>query len=293
LRTAVVLLAARPRRKRDPVNYLIGYHHVVQSLRRHHASIPEVVVMSPDLDETPAGADRLVRIDPRPFGVIRRTQSAFGRSVYFKLALFTLDYDRVIYLDTDLLIVGDIAELWDPTRYADRDLWGVRESAAIGLKHAVWQGKINAGMLLINRPLLGRPIFERLLSIAAAGRSYDSGDQGVLHEFLSDPEIAPRVGELDPAFNLPTCARVDGDWDRYGPTARILHYLGPRKPWCDAPPHRWHHPETQAIWDRETAAHPPVPLSLSEAGRPDLRTRLESGLLRAIRWPLSPFLDRG
>lgn len=287
-----MLLVARPRRKRDPVNYLIGYHHVVQSLKRHNSNVPEIVVLSPDFDQIPAGADRLVNVDPRPFQVIRRTQSAFGLSVFYKLALFRLDYDRVIYLDTDLLIVDDISQLWDPDRYNEHDLYGVRESSALGLTHQVWQGKINAGMLLINRPLLNESTFQQLLQIAATGTSYDSGDQGVLHEFLSREENSPRVGELEPAFNLPTCARVDGDWERLGPTARILHYLGPRKPWCDAPVHRWHHPETQAIWDREVATHEPVPESLLEAGRISWRQRLESWVLKALRWPLLPFIGR-
>lgn len=290
MRSAIVLLVAKPRGKRDPVNYLIGYHHVVQSLKRHCRAVPEIVVLSPDLDEPPAGADRLVRVDPRAYQSIRKTQSAFGRSVYYKLDLFRLDYDRVLYLDTDLLIVDDISELWDPQRYNDHDLYGVRESAAIGLKHAVWQGKINAGLLLVNRPLLNESVFRELVKIASQGHSYDAGDQGVLHAFLSRPEMTQRVGTLDSGFNLPTCVRVDGEWDRYSPLAKVWHFLGPRKPWMKQPEHRWHHADTQAIWDKEVATHEPVPQSLLELGKIDWRVRLESLMLKAIRLPLLPFI---
>jgi len=290
MRTAIVLLVARPRRKRDPVNYLIGYHHVVESLRRHHSSLPEIVVLSPDLESPPPGADRLVQIDPTPFNVIRKTQSAFGRSVYYKLALFQLNYDRILYLDTDLLILGDISELWDPTVYQQQGLYGVREDASLGLTHAVWQGKINAGMLLVNPARLPSTIFDQLLNIAAKGHSYDAGDQGVLHAYFSQTEMAPLVGQLPPRFNLPSCARVDGDWERYRDDIRILHFLGPRKPWASSPEHRWHHPETQAIWDREVAHHAPVPKSLLEIGSWDRKTRWEAAMLRALRWPLRPFL---
>lgn len=290
MRTAIVLLVARPRRKRDPVNYLIGYHHVVESLRLHHASLPEIVVLSPDLDTPPPGADTLLRIDPKPFEVIRKTQSAFGRSVYYKLAIFQLNYDRILYLDTDMLVLGDLSELWDPDRYQDCGLYGVREDASLGLTHPVWQGKINAGMLLVNPSRLPRSTFQDLLTIAATGDSYDAGDQGVLHAYFSRPEMVDRVGELPARYNVPSCARVDGDWERYRDDIRILHYLGPRKPWAKTPEHRWYHDETQAIWDRAVAQHAPVPETLLELGRWTTWTRCEAALLRALRWPLRPFL---
>lgn len=290
MRTAIVLLVAKPRRKREPVNYLIGYHHVLQSLRRHNRDVPEVVVLSPDLEETPAGADRLVRVDTEAYRAIRRTQSAFGQSVFYKLDLFRLDYDRVIYLDTDLLIVDDISELWNPNRYGDHALYGVRESADIGLKHAVWQGKINAGLLLVNRPWLGEEVFQQLLKIAVEGRSYDSGDQGVIHEFLSRPGNQDQVGTLSPGFNLPTCVRVDGDWEQFAPLAKVWHFLGPRKPWMDRPDHRWFHADTQAIWDREVACHEPVPDSLLAIEHIGFKQRMESLMLKALRLPLLPFI---
>ncbi len=90
-------------------------------------------MLSPDRLGAIAGVDRTIHLDPRPFHSIERVIYEFGTAVYYKLALFDLrDYERIVYLDLDALLVADIGELWDPDRYADKPFYAVREEAEYG-----------------------------------------------------------------------------------------------------------------------------------------------------------------
>jgi hypothetical protein len=283
MNVALVTLLAKPRLKRHETNYFVGFHHLVESLRRHSGTLPPVVVLSPDLQRPPPGADRLEKIRSADYAGIQSIQKAFGKSVYFKLDLFRLPLDRVVYIDTDVLAFQDVSTLWSPDHFNDHAIYGVRESASLGLTNPAWQGRLNTGVMVINRPLLSAATFRSMLNLATQGNSYDLGDQGVVNAFLTAKDDPRLAGELPARFNMPSCVRTSGDWPRYADDIAMMHYLGPRKPWMNHPEHPWHHPETQAMWDQETAHHAPVP-HLRESLASSFRTRLVRAVQRYEEW---------
>ena len=279
MNVALVTLLAKPRLKRHETNYFVGFHHLIESLRRHSGSLPPVVVLSPDLQHVPPGADQLLPVRPAEYVGIDSVQKAFGKSVYFKLDLFRLPFDRVVYLDTDVLAFKDVSTLWSPDHFNERAIYGVRESASLGLTNPDWQGRLNTGVLVVNRPLLSETTFRSMLTLAKRGNSYDLGDQGVVNAFLSESDNSKLAGELPARFNMPSCVRTNGDWSTYADDIAMMHYLGPRKPWMQAPEHPWHHPETQAMWDEETSHHAAIP-HLRESLASTWRTRI----VRSVQW---------
>ena len=280
---ALVTLLAKPRLKRHETDYFVGFHHLIQSLRRHSELLPPVVVLSPDLRRVPPGADQLRFVRTADYAEIQAVQKAFGKSVYFKLDLFRLPYDRVVYIDTDVLAFQDVSELWSPEHFNEHAIYGVRESDSLGLTNPDWQGRLNTGVLVINRPLLSEATFRSMLTLATQGSSYDLGDQGVVNAFLSAQKHPGLVGELPTRFNIPSCVRTNGDWPRFADDIAMMHFLGPRKPWMKSPDHPWHHAETQAMWDEETSHHASIP-PLRDSLASSLRTRIVRFVQRYEEW---------
>ena len=217
-----------PRRR---LGYGAGLRACVNSLRRRHTTLPPIIVLRPDGDEpTLADVDEVRRFDPAAYASIRPTNTYWGCEAYYKLQIFALHgYDRVVYLDCDTVALDDVSALWDPQRFADRDLYGVRETTEMGSK-APMVGKVNSGVLVVNGPLLSPVVHERMIDIARTGLSYDGGDQGVLHRYLDEhPHV--RVGELDAAYNVMVAWKTHGRWERIADRVRILHFVNAFKPW--------------------------------------------------------------
>jgi len=96
------------------------------------------------------------------------------------MSLYALEgWRRIVYLDCDAIALRDVSELWDLRRFADQAIYAVRETPEM----APWRealGKLNAGVMVINEPLLDRRVYSEMLALMRAGKSYDGGDQGVL-----------------------------------------------------------------------------------------------------------------
>lgn len=212
-------------------DYMPGLLVAVMALRRRCRHVPPVLVLSPDDPGPIAGVDQVLRLDPEPFQSIRRVTFEFGLGVYLKLALFALKgFDRIVYFDLDTLIVDDVSELWDPSRYADNDLYAVREEARYGGRSPML-GHLNSGVMVINRTMLDGSTFQAALSLARAGVSLDTGDQGVINALLSDTSYGLAAGDLDPMLNLMVNDITLGSGILPTLPARILHFTGNFKPW--------------------------------------------------------------
>ena len=284
MKTVIVTLLAKPRMKYEDVDYFVGFHHLVQSLKRHNSHVPPIVVLSPDIETLPPGADHLVKVDPADFEGIKKVQMCFGLSVYFKLDMFRLnekgfDVDRIIYLDTDVLTFQSVEKLWDESSFNEHAIYGIREDSSLGLMLPIFQGRLNVGVLVINKSVLGQSTFDKLIGYANEGASYDLGDQGVIGHWLDQENLWGQVGVLPTEYHLPSSTRTHGDWDRYKDSIRVMHYLGPRKPWRDRPEHEWYHADTQELWDEEVAHHDPVP----QNDRPNLGSSLYTRLVRVVQ----------
>ncbi|SFL40876.1 glycosyltransferase [Methylobacterium pseudosasicola] len=170
----------------------------------------------------------------------------FSRATLFRLALESLapkDCSRVIYLDTDIVVLGDLRDLWnldlkddvlgavhdeneDPTDFTSR-----------------WQlptgGYFNAGVLLID---LERVRAESLFNIAITFYAQNAevlpwNDQDALNWIC-----AGRWHALDTAWNVQRCTAISvgaGQPALNGQRPRIVHFTGSQKPWLAGTYHPW------------------------------------------------------
>lgn len=100
----------------DRGDFRLGLEVTIASIHRHAAHVPPVLLLTPERMAPPPGVDAVITIDARPFEAAARCNFDLGGlSAYFKISLFGLEgWDRLIYLDSDTVALGDLSELWDP-----------------------------------------------------------------------------------------------------------------------------------------------------------------------------------
>lgn len=228
--------------------YAAGLRACVQSLRRRHAQLPPIVLLKCGGGVTLADVDAIVPVDAAPYARMP-SRSYYGPEVYHKLEIFALrQFDRLVYLDCDTIVLDDISRLWDLEAFADHAVYAVRETDSMGVHPAV-VGKCNTGVMVINPRLLPETAYDRLLEIARQSGSYDLGDQGVINAYFERAGLTP--GELDPEYNVFVSVRARGRWSEVvRRPVRILHYVNLIKPWVpghDRDP--YYDEEFKRIWD--------------------------------------------
>lgn len=163
-------------------------------------------------------------------------------------------YDKILYLDSDLLIRKDIAELFDI------DLEGAVFGASIARLFR-WSYEyitedlslradkyFNCGVLLINNRLLGESnICEKGMRMLEEKR-YPTQDQDVINILCQSPENVGKVKLIDGRWNVEWHHLYEEGAEVYIDAVRkgsldlvkdpfIIHYTGPQKP--------WNHPELE------------------------------------------------
>ena len=232
------------------------------------------------------------------------------------------DYDRVLYLDSDLVVLGDVAELWATDlegclvgAVTDIDYLGnlnmpdgerlAYSREVLGLADPY--GYFQAGVLLLDTAgLRALHTVEEWLALAARD-CYIYDDQDILNA-----ECQGRVRYLDPSWNvMHDCdGRVEKVfsfapaevYDRYREAyaaPRIVHYAGYEKPWkpgpCDERGLWWSYARRTPLYEEALAllaaqaAPPPAPEP--EAPQHERAVSEESGLRRVLD-PLLPLGSR-
>lgn len=155
-------------------------------------------------------------------------------NVAAKLHALTLPYDRIIMLDADMLCVGDCSQLWGELPlpiYAYKD-WG----AKFYYQHRVEQlglnqnRIINTGAVVLHPSKLPEDFASRFLDLIRDNklRSYDSGDQGYVNQYLQE-FCEVEIGQLPQAYNCCLDRHTPQLSDEY---KRIVHFTGGNaKPW--------------------------------------------------------------
>ena len=209
---------------------------LLDSIRRHNpwfAGVPLRVFWSPQLAPlSPANQARVGRAHPGTtfLSVDGAAYERYRSQTPPRLmaALLTLeafgirDADRVVFLDADMVCLGDLTELFE----LDVDLAACPTGSSRAVKEAragtfQWRLHVNTGVLVIGRRYLNDPTRRRL-----AG--YPSGqfaDQDVVNGFLRGRPVYC----LDHRFNY----HAEFFWRGDETDVRLLHYAG-TKP-LDAP----------------------------------------------------------
>jgi lipopolysaccharide biosynthesis glycosyltransferase len=154
--------------------------------------------------------------------------------------LLPLEIDRILYLDGDILVRGDVCELWttdlqgrtigavvDLPRYPFNQTLGLRADALY----------FNAGVLLIDlRRWRERKIGERALTLAREHRDrLRWSDQCALNFVLQDDwTVLDRSWNFQ-SFDIAHVVNGHMRFDRVDPkrlaSARLIHFNGTSKPW--------------------------------------------------------------
>ncbi len=151
----------------------------------------------------------------------------YFKGIFTKFLIWNMtEYERIIYLDADVMALANIDHMFDCgtfcAAYRHSDLF-------------------NAGILVVEPSArVYKDMLEKIPKIA----SYDHGDQGFLNVYFKDLMYAPMFNWSDPTRQkkpMRMSGRLNGDmglyyghsrWDIPEKELRLIHYtLGPVKPW--------------------------------------------------------------
>ncbi|MEU1165206.1 glycosyltransferase [Streptomyces sp. NPDC005921] len=206
-------------------NYLPGFLVLLRSLALSNPGVCEDFVVLYD-DLRPASIAKIRALHPRI--VLQRVNDThydsyvkgdqdnyLVRKAYFILDIFRLrDYDTVITLDTDMVVLGGLGELLE-----------LREGLAAVPQFFYGQHKLNSGLLVIQKEYLSDEFCAKIDKIGRSGDyELDKHDQGILNAVLDGDFV-----RLDAKYNF-VKRRLSGDLPVPEET-KILHFTGRHKPW--------------------------------------------------------------
>ncbi|XP_040316083.1 glycogenin-2 [Herpailurus yagouaroundi] len=135
-----------------------------------------------------------------------------------KLHCWTLThYSKCVFLDADTLVLSNIDELFDRVEFSAAPDPG-------------WPDCFNSGVFVFQPSLETHGL---LLRHAMDHGSFDGADQGLLNSFFSSWSTADIHKHLPFIYNLSsnTAYTYSPAFKRFGSSAKVVHFLGPTKPW--------------------------------------------------------------
>ena len=208
------------------------------------------------------------------------TRGHFAIETYFRLFIqdIMVDYDKVLYLDGDMIVNHDVAELYD-TDIEDKLLAAALDPDTAGLYNGFEPQKkeymdtilkiekpyeyFQAGVILFNLDEMRKTLDVQSLLKFAASYNWELLDQDVLN-FIAQG----KVKFIDMSWNVmynwrhirltnivslaPISLYLDYVEARKNP--KIIHYAGPEKPWhdpeCDYAPLYWRYARRSVFYEQ-------------------------------------------
>ncbi|MAG24317.1 hypothetical protein CMI47_01945 [Candidatus Pacearchaeota archaeon] len=155
--------------------------------------------------------------------------------VWYKFEAFGMrGYDRVIYLDSDMLVLDDISELATDHKYYSRPVWfslnsdeedsvsdEVFYNPLLRKRIVSYRRTVSTGIMIINIDQISKITRQSLIYLAELGKTYDGADQGVINQWIEEKEI--NFGVLEDKYNHLAINQINDE-------TKIIHYFG-HKPW--------------------------------------------------------------
>lgn len=179
-----------------------------------------------------------------------RTSRGISIATYFRLGMHLAlpnDVDKVVYLDSDMIILGNIAELFDTVLDGDRLFAGAEDYNSIAhrkaYKTSTTSVNLNAGVLVCNIEAIRAMDFVGAVSAYIKSNQFliFHGDQQILNSLFSERMAYVHIrwnmhGQLFEeewaADNMGSRAFVSAKDLAEGRTVpKIIHYNGSMKPW--------------------------------------------------------------
>ena len=181
----------------------------------------------------------------------------YGYSAWYRILLPEVlpDVDRVLYLDSDLLIRGSLAPVWEADLGAGNCLAAVtqptlpsvlpRLQETLGLPDA--GSYFNSGVMLLDlERVRAGGYMDQVLAFIRDGRGpMPWADQDPLNAVLHARRLplAPRWNAMTPIFDLPPTKLpyTEAETREARADPAVIHFIGPYKPWHFLGRHPYRH----------------------------------------------------
>lgn len=211
-------------------SYLMGVLLLAKSLREAQAKYPLLVVCSNGVsDKTKriltrygleyVALDEAINVDTTKYNVAPGYEH--WNNTLDKLYVFSLtDYDKVIFLDSDMMVVRNIDHLFDMPHMS---------AVVADVFNEPDLRQLNSGMIVIEP---NKRDFEGMVNLWTSGgiKLPNAGDQDVIRAWFKDWENHPEL-RLAQGYNVfYSDCRTLVKPEQVEPVY-VIHYIGPRKPW--------------------------------------------------------------
>jgi len=144
------------------------------------------------------------------------------KKTYYKLDMFRKigEYERIVLLDVDIVVTGDISELF--TIPID-NIAGVQ---AYRPKSDLLQNYINSGVLVISKNCIGENIYKDLIEMACDNET-NLPDQDIINKYFNG-----RLQYLPKIYNVEKRMEHTKNYKNVLQNKKIVHYVN-YKPWED------------------------------------------------------------
>lgn len=142
------------------------------------------------------------------------------QNTYYKLDIIGMtEYDRIVFIDMDVLVLGDISYLFQ----IDDPIAGVSCYSAGGDQ---LRSEINTGVVVINKPFINEEYYKNILRLSQQG--FSMPDQKAINKFFRG-----KIKILPKEYNMEKRIINSKRWNWR--EAKILHFVS-RKPWSKGKP---------------------------------------------------------
>lgn len=139
------------------------------------------------------------------------------RSTYYKLDTFSYDdFDRIVFLDLDINLLGDVHELFEE----EHDFAACK---GYSLASDALRGDINSGVFVVNKPYLNMETYRGLLGVAQQG--FSMPDQKTINIYFSR-----RIFHLPKKYNCEKRMARSKTYSDVWDEKCIVHWIS-EKPW--------------------------------------------------------------
>jgi lipopolysaccharide biosynthesis glycosyltransferase len=213
--------------------YIDGLKVAVSSIRRNHANVPTIILLSDDIEEMPQGVDKLIKIDEDDYRHLEifpdlHKMYLWPKSIFYKLSIFNVrGYDRIIFIDADMLVIRDISDLWDLDKYNEFDFYATYTAPQYVGTDKEHKDNLCSAIMVINKNLLNVKVYKKLIEMAVLHKSYDGSDQGVINYYLRTESVT--YGLMNQFYQIFPCdpwIKWGYEYKEHEKPARILHFVG-------------------------------------------------------------------
>ncbi|MCM1056328.1 MAG: glycosyltransferase family 8 protein [Firmicutes bacterium] len=178
----------------------------------------------------------------------------YTKTTYYRLFISEMfpEYDKAVYLDSDTIVLGNIAELFDhdlqdnyvaashEQAMVQEDVYGTYVEKVLGIHRNAF---FNAGVLVINcREFRENQLLNKFVKLLGFYDFVVTQDEDYLNVLCKD-----RVSWLHPGWNT----EVFGVLPCPEEEIRLIHYIMVSKPWhysdCRLQEHFWHYADKTGV----------------------------------------------